>query len=326
MRYRTLPGTDLQLSALVLGCWAIGGRWWGDDADDAAARDLVDFAWERGITSFDTAPLYGHGHADALLRGALGERRRDAVIITKVGVRWDTPGGHPRSDLSPAHVVADAEASLRRLGIERVPLLLTHWPCEAGTPIAATLEALEGLRAAGKVAAYGLCNVGAAALAEARALAPIAALQTPYSMIRRDFEADLQDSVGETDAGGRWRQGLGVLAYEPLARGLLSGKFPPAPAPRFPESDLRARDPRFAEPVWSHLQPLVEALRRVGARLGVPPAALALAWVLRQPGVSVALVGGKRREQLAESLRALELVDRGKPFAALAPFIAQTRP
>ncbi|MCB9704094.1 MAG: aldo/keto reductase [Myxococcales bacterium] len=325
MRYRTLPGTDLQLAALTLGCWAIGGEWWGDDADDEAARALIDLAWERGIQSFDTAPLYGRGHADALLADALGPRRHEATIVTKVGVRWDTPGGHPRSDLSPAHVIADAEASLRRLGVDVIPLLLTHWPCEAKTPIEATLAALEGLREAGKVRAYGLCNAGPELVDRALAAAPIAALQTPYSMIRRDFEGALRDRCGAIDGEGRWRQRLGVLAYEPLARGLLSGKFEGAP-PRFPESDLRARDPRFAEPIWSRLQPLCEALRRVGAAIGAPPAALALAWVLRQPGVSVALVGAKRPAQLAESLRALDLLERQRPFDALAPFVAAARP
>ncbi len=325
MLYRTLPGTDLQLSALTLGCWAIGGRWWGDDVDDAAALDLIDAAWERGVTSFDTAPLYGHGHADELLVRALGERRHGATIITKVGVRWDTPGEHPRSDLSPAHIVADAEASLRRLRLDTIPLLLTHWACEAGTPIEATLEALEGLREAGKVRAYGLCNADPTLLDAALASAPIAALQTPLSRIRRDFQGALRQRCGAVDASGRWHQTLGVLAYEPLARGLLTGKFTGAP-PSFPDSDMRSRDPRFAEPVWSRILPLIQALRTVGERVGAPPAALALAWVLRQAGVSVALVGCKRRAQLDECVQAIELLRRDRIFAALAPFVAATRP
>ena len=328
MLYRTLPGTDLQLSALTLGCWAIGGRWWGDDVDDDAAIELIDAAWERGVTTFDTAPLYGHGHADELLVRALGERRHEAVIVTKVGVRWDTPGEHPRSDLSPAHVIADAEASLRRLRLDTLPLLLTHWPCESETPIEATLGALEALREAGKIRAYGLCNADPQLLDRALASAPIAALQTPLSMIRRDFHGGLLQRCGEVDPSGRWRQKLGVLAYEPLARGLLTGKFSfsNGSPPTFPASDMRSRDPRFAEPVWSRLSPLVRALRTVGERVGAPPAALAVAWVLRQAGVSVALVGCKRRAQLEESLQALELLRRDRVFAALAPFVAAARP
>ncbi len=330
MRYRTLPGTELQLSAIALGCWALGGLWWGDDVDDPAAIDLINFAWEQGITTFDTAPLYGYGHADELLREALGSRRHDAQIITKVGIRWHTSAGHPRSDLSPAHVLADTEASLRRLGIETIPLLLTHWPCEEGTPIEATLGALEGLREAGKIGAYGLCNTGPELLDKALAIAPIAALQTPYSMVRRDFESDLRQRCGAKHDTGRWQQSLGVLAYEPLCRGLLSGRFfatgstKPTP-PHFPKSDLRARDLRFQNPAWSKIQPLIQALHLVGERLEIPSAALAIAWVLRQPGISITLVGAKRRSQLAENLRAMELLHRDPVFAALAPFVAATR-
>ncbi len=331
MRYRTLPGTKLQLSAIALGCWALGGRWWGDDVDDAAAIDLINFAWQEGITTFDTAPLYGYGHADELLREALGSRRHEAQIITKVGVRWQTSAGHPRSDLSPRHILADTEASLRRLGIDRIPLLLTHWPCEDNTPIAATLEALEQLRQAGKIDAYGLCNVGPKLLDEALSIAPVGALQTPYSMVRRDFEGELRQRCGAKDESGHWRQKLGVLAYEPLCRGLLSGKFlltgsSEHTPPSFPENDLRARDPRFQDPAWSRINPLVQALRLIGDRLQVPPAALAIAWVLRQPGISTVLCGAKRRSQLNENLQAMELLRRDRVFAALAPFVAATRP
>lgn len=324
MLYRTLPGTELQVPAIGLGCWALGGEHWGDDVDDASSLALIEGARERGVDLFDTAPLYGHGHADALLRRALGGTRHEVVIATKVGVRWDTPDGHPRSDLSPAHVVADCEASLVRLGLDVIPLLQTHWPCEGGTPLAATLEALEGLRQAGKVRAYGLCNAPPADLDEALALAPIASLQTPYSMIRRDFEAALRGRCGALGADGRWQQRLGVLAYEALGRGLLTGKF--AAAPAFPESDMRRHDPRFREPAWSTLRPLREALRICAARVEVPPAALAIAWVLRQPGVSVALVGAKRLAQLDEDLRALEVIGRARVFEALAPFVARARP
>lgn len=329
MKYRTLPGTDLQLAAITCGCWALGGEHWGAPVDDRAAADTIACAWELGIHSFDTAPLYGRGRADARLVSALGERRREAVIVTKVGARWDTADGHPRSDLSPAHVIADAEASLRRLRLDAIPLLLTHWPCEGGTPIEATLQALEGLRAAGKIRHYGLCNVVPEQLRRAREFAPdLAALQTPYSMIRREFEADLRDLCGETGEDGRWRQRLGVLAYEPLARGLLGGRLDrrDGAAPRFPADDLRARDPRFAEPAWSRLRPLREALRQVAERVAIPPAAIAIAWALRQPGVSVALVGARSPDQVREHVRALEVLGRGRIFEALRPFVAAARP
>lgn len=333
MKYRTLPGTELQLAAITTGLWAIGGEHWGEAVDDRAAADTIACAWELGIHSFDTAPLYGRGRADARLASALGGRRHEAVIVTKVGARWDTPDGHPRSDLSPAHVIADAEASLRRLDLEVIPLLLTHWPDEGDTPIEATLAALQRLQAEGKIRHYGLCNASAGLLRRAREFAPgLAALQTPYSMIRRDFEADLRDLCGETGEDGAWRQRLGVLAYEPLARGLLGGRLgrlgrlEGAAPPRFAADDLRSRDPRFAEPLWSRLRPLRGALRVCSERLGLPPAALAIAWVLRQPGVSVALIGARSPAQVREHVRALEVLGRARVFEALAPFVAAARP
>lgn len=325
MKYRTLPGSDLQLSAIGFGCWAIGGKWWGDDVDDKRSIAAVHAALDHGINWFDTAPLYGYGHADEILVKALGKRRHEVVIATKVGVRCDPKiSDHAYSDLSPDHIVADCEASLRRLGLETIPLLQVHWPCERETPLEATLEALMALRDGGKIREFGLCNYGTRPLEAALAYAPeLRSLQTPYSMLRREFEYGLREVVAPADEDGRRQQHLGVLAYETLCRGLLSGKF--KALTQFPTTDLRHNDERFREPAWSRIQPLIQALQTVGAKLDVPPASLAVAWVLRQPGISVAIVGAKRPEQVAEHVRALELLGREKLWQALAPHIARTR-
>jgi len=321
MKYRTLPGTDLQLSAIGLGCWAIGGKWWGDDVDDRESMATIRAALDHGINWYDTAPLYGHGHAEQLLVEALGSKRHELVIASKVGIRWrEQAGDHAFSELTPEHIVEDCESILRRLRLDCIPLLQVHWPCERETPIEATLEALMALREVGKIRYYGLCNYNRRELQEALDYEPegLVSLQTPYSMLRREFEYNLRDVVcpeGE--------QRLGVLAYEVLCRGLLTAKFTQRPS--FPASDLRARDDRFQEPLWSRSQTLVSALRVVGAKIDVPPAALAVAWVLRKPGVSVAIVGAKRPAQLAESVRALELMTRAKVWEALEPYVARTR-
>jgi aryl-alcohol dehydrogenase-like predicted oxidoreductase len=322
MLYRTLPRTDLQLSAIGFGCWAIGGKWWGDDVDDARSIAAIHAALEHGINWFDTAPLYGHGHADEVLVEALGSRRHDVIIATKVGVRWQEQGNdHAFSDLSPDHIVADCEASLRRLRLDTIPLLQVHWPCECDTPFEATLETLLALRDGGKIRHFGLCNYASRPIEQALAYAPeLASLQTPYSMLRREFEFALRDVVLPPDQS---EQRLGVLAYETLCRGMLSGKF--SSAPQFPSTDLRHIDDRFREPLWSRAQPLCAALRLVGGKLDVPPAALAIAWVLRQPGISVAIVGAKRPEQVAEHVRALELLGRRKVWDALQPHLDRTR-
>jgi methylglyoxal reductase len=325
MKYRTLPRTDLQLSAIGFGCWAIGGKWWGDDVDDERSISAIHAALDLGINWFDTAPLYGHGHADEVLVKALGKRRHEVVIATKVGVRYQgMTGDHAYSDLSPDHIVADCEASLRRLRLETIPLLQVHWPCERDTPLESTLEALLALRDGGKIRHFGLCNYGSRRIEAALGYAPeLASLQTPYSMLRREFEFAIRDVVAPVDDAGPREQRLGVLAYETLCRGLLSGKF--MLRPTFPISDLRHNDERFREPAWSRIQPLIKALRLIGTKLDVPAAALAVAWVLRQPGVSVAIVGAKRPEQVAEHVRALELLGREKIWGALAPHIARVR-
>ncbi len=324
MKYRTLPGTDLQLSAVGFGCWAIGERWWGDDVREEDSIGAVRAALEHGINWFDTAPLYGHGRADEVLVKALGARRHDVVIATKVGVRWDNEGMHAQSHLDPEFIIADAEASLRRLKLDVIPLLQVHWPCELGTPLEASLDALRRLQEQGKIRHFGLCNYDAQSFARALELAPVASLQTPYSMIRREFEQDLRGVVAPPGGAGVNTQRVGVLAYEPLARGLLSGKFKTLPS--FPDSDLRARDHRFQEPAFSRIRPLVRALELVGQRVDVPPAALAIAWVCTRPGVSVAIAGAKRAEQVAQNVRAVELLTRRRIWQALSSYVDACRP
>ena len=320
MKYRTLPGTELQLSAIGFGCWAIGGKWWGDDVDDRRSIAAIHAALEHGINWFDTAPLYGHGHASEVLVEALGSKRHDVIIASKVGVRWkNQPSDHAFSDLSPDHIIEDCECILRRLRLETIPLLQVHWPCDFDSPIEATLEALMALRDAGKIRHFGVCNYKSREVQELLDYAPdLASLQTPYSMLRREFEFALRGVVAPDGA-----QRLGTLAYETLCRGMLTGKF--ASLPRFPDSDLRHADERFREPLWSRAQTLIRALRVIASKLDVPPAALAIAWVLRQPGVSVAIVGAKTAEQVADNVRAVELLPRQKVWDALKPYVDRTR-
>jgi len=295
---RTIAGTDLSVSAVGLGCWALGGEHWGDDVDDASSRAAVHAALDAGVTLFDTAPLYGRGHADEALRAALGPRIRDVVVATKVGPRYR--GEHPISDLSPENLRRDVEGSLRRLGVDAIDLLQVHWPCDLGTPLEVTLEALVAMRDEGKVRHLGLCNYGPEALLEACAAAPVAVLQTPLSLFRREYEGAL--------SGAAARAGVSVLAYEPLARGLLTGKF--RSLPRFPSSDMRRRDPRFWAARFSRLAPSVERLRRIADQLGTSPAALAIAWSASRPGVVAALAGAKRPAQVRQNVEAGRLLER----------------
>jgi aryl-alcohol dehydrogenase-like predicted oxidoreductase len=319
MKYRRLPGTDLDLSVVGMGLWAAGGLWWGDDVRDATSIEAIHAALDQGVNWFDTAPLYGHGHADEVLVRALGNRIREVVVATKVGVRWEGEGHHAHSDLTPAHVRADCEASLRRLGLERIDLLQIHWPCERGTPLEDTLGALEDLRREGKVRFYGLCNYDAPSLRHALEIAPVASLQTPYSIVRREFEQGLRDACLGADGAPR----IGVLAYEPLCRGLLTGKF--RSPPLFPESDLRSRDDRFRGSRFARALTFVGLLAEAAARLRVPTAALAIAWVCTRPAVTAAIAGAKRREQVIENAAAADLVDHTRLWAEMAKVVAVYR-
>lgn len=315
MLRRSIPGTDLELSVVGLGCWAMGGQYWGADWSDADSEAAVARALELGIDWFDTAPLYGDGHADEVLTRALGARRHDVVIATKVGARIERSIGHAISDLTPENVTADCEASLRRLKLETIPLLQVHWPCNLDTPLEATLEALVSLRDAGKVRHIGLCNYGATALRRARELAPIVTLQTPYSMVRREFEGGLRSAS----------EGLGVLAYETLCRGLLTGKFGAEP-PAFDAGDMRSMDDRFKGRSFAQIHQLNRALEVISKKLDAPQAAVAAAWVAAQPGVTAVIVGAKRPAQVEQNARAAELAGRTRAWDALRPYVDAVRP
>lgn len=325
MQKRTLPGTDLDLSVVGFGCWAMGGLWWGDDIRDSDSEAAVQRALDLGINWFDTAPLYGHGHADEVLVRALGARKRDVIIATKVGVRWDGEGTHARSDLTAQHIRSDVDASLARLGVETIDLLQIHWPCQLDTPLEETLGALEQLRAAGKVRYFGLCNYSAEDLKRAAALAHVDSLQTPYSMLRREFEAELQGACAELAAapGQIDTRALGVLAYEPLCRGLLTGKF--NATARFPDSDLRGRDDRFQGSRFLKALTIVSRLQLLGKRLGTPVGPLAIAWVLRQTGLTAAIVGAKRPQQVEENVQAAALLDRDLPWDEIDRIVGSYR-
>jgi len=301
---RQIPGTELEISVVGLGCWAIGGLWWGDDVRDESSSATIETALEQGCNWFDTAPLYGHGHADEVLTETLGGRRHDVIIATKVGVRWDGSGEHASSDLTPAYIRADTEASLTRLKLDRIPLLQVHWPCEEDTPLEQSMEELARLVDEDKVQYVGLCNYAPEALEMARTMTRIVSLQTPYSIMRREFEHGLQNECIRPEPTG---DPLGVLIYEPLCRGLLTGKFRYEPS--FPSSDLRARDDRFKGIRFLRANVLVRRLEAIAQKLGFPTSALALAWVLRQKGITSVIAGAKRPEQMIENSSAGKLLE-----------------
>jgi aryl-alcohol dehydrogenase-like predicted oxidoreductase len=300
MRTRRLPGTDLDLSIVGFGAWAIGRDYWGDDVTDDQSIAAVHRALDLGVNWFDTAPIYGNGHSEEVLVRALGPTARRVTVATKVGV--EIVGNHARSNLTAAHVAVDLDATLRRLRVETIDLLQVHWPCELGTPLAETFTALDALRRQGKFRYLGVCNYNAPALREIAAITPIVSLQTGYSLLRREYEGPLSTAVRDL--------GLGGLAYEPLARGLLSGKF--RSLPTFPPTDMRARDDRFKGARFFHAQALAIDLAKVAAKVGAPTAAVAIGWVASRPGVTAVIAGAKTAAQVEQNVQAAALVDRAK--------------
>lgn len=304
MRLRALADTEISLSAVGLGCWAMGGEAWGP-VDASQAIRTIHAALDGGVNWLDTAPLYGG--SDAIIARAL--RGRAAIIATKVGARLD--GRHACSDLSAAHIIADCEASLRRLSVETIDLLQVHWPCERGTPLSESFAALTTLQDAGKIRAIGVCNYGPEALAEIRTIAPVVSLQTPYSLVRRELEGPLRAASS----------GMSVLVYEALCRGLLTGKY--TTPPRFPVHDIRSRDPRFSGAHFEAIARLAVDLERVGARVGTSAAAVALGWAASRPGVTAVIAGMRTPAQVADNLAAARLLSRHKLWSVVDRIVAR---
>ena len=283
---------DLAVSRVAFGCAAIGGYDYGG-ADDAMSERAVRAALDAGITLFDTADVYGFGHAESILGRALGADRHRVAIATKCGVRWG-PDGRTRRDASPAYITSAVDASLRRLGVDCITLMQIHWP-DPSTPIAETMHALERCREAGKVRYLGCCNFDFELVEEAQRHGRLESQQLPLAVGQREW-AECARACAD-------RHGMAVLCYNTLAQGLFSGKF--APGTAFPAEDLRSRSALFAGERGTANFALLERLREAACREGRTPAQVAVRWVLAQPGVTSAIVGARSPEQVEENVAAV---------------------
>ena len=250
MEYRTLAHTDLTLSAITFGSWAAGGWMWGKSNRDEAVK-AIKAAYDGGVTSIDTAPIYGQGESERIVGEAIRGIPRDQVqILTKFGMRWDLPQGefafkskdnqdNPIDIYKYAgkeSVIKECEDSLRRLGTDYIDLYQIHWP-DATTPLSETFEAVERLIEQGKVRYAGVCNYDAALLEDAAKLIDLVSDQIPYSMVNRGMDRDIIPYCIRNEKS--------VIAYSPLERGLLTGKM--QPGYRFAEGDHRKENPFFTD-------------------------------------------------------------------------------
>ena len=303
MNTRTLGNSNLKITPVGFGAWALGGAGWEfawgpqDDADSIAA---IHRALELGVNWIDTAAVYGLGHSEEVVARALKEWRGPRpYVFTKCILRWNEEKKIWR-EFSAASVRRECEDSLRRLQLDTIDLYQMHWPPDEGKPgIEEAWQTLTALKAEGKVRWIGVSNFTKAQIQTAEKIAPVTSLQPPYSIIRRQIE---KETLPYCEA-----QGIGVISYAPMASGLLTGAMTRERAAALPADDFRSRNPEFREPRLSKNLELVERLRQVGARHSRGPGEVAIAWTLRGPAITGAIVGARNAKQAEGVMRAGEL-------------------
>ncbi len=312
METRRLGNSDLLITPIGFGAWAIGGPGWAfawgpqDDGDSIAA---IHEAIALGVNWIDTAAVYGLGHSEEVMARALAgvPSAERPYVFTKCGRVWDEQGTIGRR-LTAESVRRECEASLRRLKVERIDLYQVHWP-EPDPEIEEGWGTLAALQKEGKVRWIGVSNFDAAQMERARAIAPITSLQPPYSLVNRKVEPDILPYAAA--------HGIGVIAYSPMASGLLTGAMTAERVANLEPDDWRRRNPNYQEPLLSRNLALVERLRALADRHGISPGAAAVAWVLRHPAVTAAIVGARRPGQLREILPGADTAIAPEEFAAV---------
>ncbi len=303
MERKQLGNSDFQITRVGYGAWAIGGSGWrfawgAQDDDDSIAA--IHRALELGVNWIDTAAVYGLGHSEEVVGQALKTwRGPKPYVFTKCGRTGDRKGDMS-GDLSAGAVRREAEDSLRRLGIDAIDLYQIHWPPNPGSPqLEEGWSTMAELQREGKVRWIGVSNFDIAQMQRVQAIAPITSLQPRYSLIHREIEKDIFPFCE--------RQGIGVIVYSPMASGLLTGAMTRERAAKLPKDDWRRSHPDFNEPNLSRNLALVEKLRAVGERYGRSAGEVAIAWTLRNPAVTGAIVGARNAQQAEGVMRAGEL-------------------
>ena len=309
MKTRQLGNSDLMITPIGFGAWAIGGSGWEfgwGEQDDKQSVAAIHRALELGINWIDTAAVYGMGHSEKVVALALrtwpGPR---PYVFTKCGLRWDEQGYVHRS-LNAASIRQECEDSLRRLKLDAIDLYQVHWPTEE---LEEGWSAMARLQKEGKVRWIGVSNFNVEEMGRAQAIAPITSLQPPYSLVRREIEHEILPYCRSEE--------LGVIVYSPMASGLLTGAMTRERADALSMSDWRSRDIEFQEPRLSRNLALVERLRDIGERYGRPPGQIAIAWTLREPAVTGAIVGARNAKQVAENVGAADVCLTGEEIAEI---------
>jgi aryl-alcohol dehydrogenase-like predicted oxidoreductase len=313
MQKKQLGQSDLQLTPIGIGAWAMGGSGWAfgwgpqDDDDSIAA---IHAALDRGINWIDTAAVYGLGHSEEVVARALQGRSSKPYVFTKCARVWNERGEIGKS-LKADSVRRELEASLRRLQVDTIDLYQIHWP-EPDEQVEEGWSELAKLKQEGKVRNIGVSNFNASQMQRAQAIAPITSLQPPYSLISPEIEESILPYALANH--------IGVLVYSPMKSGLLSGAMTKERVASLPADDFRKRTPNFQEPLLSRNLALAELLRTIGERHGRTAGEVAIAWTLANPAVTAAIVGMRSAKQVEGVIGAMDFRLSGEELAEIARF------
>ena len=310
MEYRKLSDKDLELSVVTFGAWAAGGWMWGGNERKDSIK-AIHASYDMGVTSIDTAPVYGQGTSEEIVGEAIRDFQRDKVqVLTKYGMRWDTTkgdfgfsskdNGGRKIDIykyaNGESIIKECEDSLRRLRTDYIDLYQIHWP-DITTPIDESMSAVEKLIKQGKVRYAGVSNYNAAQVKEALETLPIVSNQVPYSMVKRGIEDETLPFCMENN--------ISILAYSPLERGLLTGKL--KPGHEFADGDHRANLVYFTDENIKRTNRFLDKIDSLAKEKRATLAQLVIAWTVRQPGITIALVGARNPEQAKQNARAMDI-------------------
>lgn len=291
MQTRQLGNSDLNITPLGIGAWAMGGAGWAfswGHQEDQESIGAIHAALDKGLNWIDTAAVYGLGHSEEVVAQALKGRSNRPYVFTKCERIWGEDR-QIRKSLKRESIMAECEASLRRLQVDTIDLYQIHWP-EPDEDVEEGWAALAELKQQGKVRWIGVSNFSASQLARAQAIAPITSLQPPYSILQPEIETDILPYCGANN--------IGVIVYAPMKSGMLTGAMTRERLASLPEDDFRKRNPFFQEPMVTRNLKVVDVLREIGNRHGRTPGEVAIAWTLRRPEVTGAIVGMRSPAQV----------------------------
>jgi aryl-alcohol dehydrogenase-like predicted oxidoreductase len=310
MEHRQLGKSPVKASVITFGAWAIGGWMWGG-ADRKEAVAAIQAAYDNGVTTIDTAPAYGQGLSEEIVAEAISALPRNKIqILTKFGLRWDARQGeyyfsskdNDGRDIdlyrlaTRESVIKECEDCLRRLNTDYIDLFQIHWP-DATTPVSETMEALLRLQEQGKILAAGVCNYSVPLMEDAEKVIALASNQVPYSMVNRDIEKDV--------VGFCINHNIGIIAYSPLQRGLLTGKI--RPDHKFNAGDSRESNRHYTPENILRVNSFLERLRPLAESKRATLAQLVLRWTIEQPGITIALAGARNAAQAVENAAAVQV-------------------